>query len=424
MTGFTVIDFETTGFSPRQGDRVIELGVVYVSEYGEVEGEWTTLLNPDRGMGATHIHGISAADVVDAPRFADVAHHVVNAAAGRTLVAHNAQFDMRFLFHELDRAGYTLDWMPIALCSMKWSGRLIGAAKLSHACEAVGIATNNAHNALGDARATAALLKYLLRYGGGHAEFLDDVQRPRSFPWPIVDMTQPGPAVMHRSHEPKAPDAWLDKLLDAAFIPGADENEAAYMLVLERALLDHQISTTEGHQLVETARDAGLSVERAQELHYRYIDELATQAWADGELTSQEQDALRGVASALRISDSELAEIVGMRASEPVDPAGQHIGEEKTFLQVGDRVVFTGETTTRSRDDWVAVCARVGLSVGGVTKKTRVVIADDGDTMTGKAKKARDYGVPIVNETTFVRMFEALSAQVTSAPDPTVARLA
>jgi len=38
------------------------------------------------------------------------------------------------------------------------------------------------------------------------------------------------------------------------------------------------------------------------------------------------------------------------------------------------------------------------LTVGGLTRRTKLLIAADPDSLSGKAKKARDYGVPIVNE--------------------------
>ncbi|WP_292708318.1 BRCT domain-containing protein [Microbacterium sp. 67-17] len=34
----------------------------------------------------------------------------------------------------------------------------------------------------------------------------------------------------------------------------------------------------------------------------------------------------------------------------------------------------------------------------GVTKKVRLVVAADPDSLSGKARKARDYGIPIVGE--------------------------
>lgn len=64
MTGYTVLDLETTGLFPQKHDRILEIGVVSVSEDGDVLDEWSTLINPGRDVGPTSIHGITARDVL------------------------------------------------------------------------------------------------------------------------------------------------------------------------------------------------------------------------------------------------------------------------------------------------------------------------------------------------------------------------
>ncbi|WP_106506154.1 exonuclease domain-containing protein [Brachybacterium timonense] len=66
MRGYTVIDLETTGFSPKKHHRVIELGVVHVSPTGQIEDEWSTLVNPGRDISNSHVHEITASHVVAA----------------------------------------------------------------------------------------------------------------------------------------------------------------------------------------------------------------------------------------------------------------------------------------------------------------------------------------------------------------------
>src|SRR3982751_954670 len=102
VVSVAVIDVETTGLSPRT-DRVVEVGVVLLDERGEVEAEFETLVNPGRDVGPTRLHGIRAADVVAAPTFAEVAPYLRSVLTGRTLVAHNALFDLRFLAREFAR---------------------------------------------------------------------------------------------------------------------------------------------------------------------------------------------------------------------------------------------------------------------------------------------------------------------------------
>ena len=120
--GYTVIDTETTGLSPTTHHRIVELSVVYVSPRGDIQDRWSTLINPGRDVGPTHIHGITASDVLGAPTFSEIAPYVLRALSGRILVAHNAAFDARFLASELVDSGLPLDGLDVpTLCTMRWS---------------------------------------------------------------------------------------------------------------------------------------------------------------------------------------------------------------------------------------------------------------------------------------------------------------
>jgi DNA polymerase-3 subunit epsilon len=100
-----VIDVETTGLSTEDGDRIVELGLLKLDQSLQVEREFTSLVNPERQMGATRIHGIRDADVKSAPTFADIAGDVGEFCAGSVLVGHNAGFDVGFLISEFDHVG-------------------------------------------------------------------------------------------------------------------------------------------------------------------------------------------------------------------------------------------------------------------------------------------------------------------------------
>ena len=51
---------------------------------------------------------------------------------------------------------------------------------------------------------------------------------------------------------------------------------------------------------------------------------------------------------------------------------------------------------------------QAGLKCGGITKKTKVVVAADPDSQSGKAAKARSYGVPVITEAAFARLLGGL----------------
>ena len=99
---FAVIDVETTGLSPVD-ERIIELAIVRADEHGRPIDQWVTRFQPDRPVGATHVHGITDADVAHAPRFADLAVTIGTALQGMVVVGHNAEFDVSFLRAEFAR---------------------------------------------------------------------------------------------------------------------------------------------------------------------------------------------------------------------------------------------------------------------------------------------------------------------------------
>ncbi|MCF2530460.1 3'-5' exonuclease [Yinghuangia soli] len=168
---FAVVDLETTGFSPGRGDRIVEIGVVRIAGDGRVLREWTTLVDPGRGVGATQVHRITAADVAGAPRFADIAGELAALLAGAVVVAHNAAFEQRFLEAEFAAAGVDLPTLP-ALCTMrlaKATGLPVDDHKLGTCCAYFGLDFPDAHAALADARVTARLLPLLLRSAGAAA---------------------------------------------------------------------------------------------------------------------------------------------------------------------------------------------------------------------------------------------------------------
>ena len=159
VKGLPLVDLETTGLSPRL-DRVVEIAVVQLDRSVSPCGEFTTLINPGRDIGATHIHRITARDVVSAPRFEQVAPMLLDLLRGRVIVAHNVQFDLRFLHAEFARIGIGLPELP-AMCTMQLAPqylRGLPARSLAACCLAAGIPLDGAHAAAVDARAVAQLL--------------------------------------------------------------------------------------------------------------------------------------------------------------------------------------------------------------------------------------------------------------------------
>lgn len=98
-----VLDTETTGLSPSDGHRIIEIGCIELVNRRRTGREFHRFLNPERDIdaGAERVHGISRADLAGHPTFADVAEDLLTFIRGAELIIHNAEFDVGFLEHEL-----------------------------------------------------------------------------------------------------------------------------------------------------------------------------------------------------------------------------------------------------------------------------------------------------------------------------------
>jgi DNA polymerase-3 subunit epsilon len=180
-TPVAVLDFETTGLEAGY-DRVVEVSVVRIDPGCPPRLALDTLVNPDRPMAATFVHGITGEAVSDAPRFEDMAGDLLRAIAGCVLAAHNVYFDLKFLRYELGRLSLFEESPHV--CTM-YSRPLLGlrACSLDQACVTDDIGCTPAHSSRSDAMATAALW---VRYGArfrerGITTFRDLTRQGRSY---------------------------------------------------------------------------------------------------------------------------------------------------------------------------------------------------------------------------------------------------
>ena len=164
--GVVVLDFETTGLSPDNGDRAIEVGAVLVQD-NRVTDRFQSLMNPGvpvNGFIAQYT-GITNRMLSGAPPAAEVMRLFAGFLGSHHLVAHNASFDRRFLDAELRRI--SLSRRQEFACSMLVSRRLNPDAP-SHGLEALvrykQLDTSGAfHRALADAEMTAHLWMGMVR---------------------------------------------------------------------------------------------------------------------------------------------------------------------------------------------------------------------------------------------------------------------
>jgi DNA polymerase III subunit epsilon len=196
-----VLDTETTGLDPAEGDRIVEIGAVELVNHLPTGRTWHQYINPERGMprGAFEVHGIGH-DILDPPGppvpggvtlrdkpvFSRIAKAFLDFIGDAQLVIHNAAFDMKFLNAELERAG--LPGLPATRATdtlMIARARFPGSpASLDALCRRFGIdnSMREKHGALLDSEILAEV--YLELVGGRQPDLVlgttPDVRMPGS----------------------------------------------------------------------------------------------------------------------------------------------------------------------------------------------------------------------------------------------------
>jgi DNA polymerase-3 subunit epsilon len=399
---WAVVDVETTGLRPST-DRIIEIGVVRLDDRGREIGAWTTLIDPERDIGPTRIHGITTRDVRGAPKFKDVAPDLLSWLGDAVVVAHNANFDTTFLSSECRRVG--IAWGPVTgVCTMITVVKvgLCRSRALSDICRELGIALTRQHTALDDARATSQLLLRLL---------------PPKFTIPSGAPAWPYPrtpcAVRVRSDPPTRRDASrVASLAPTVGVPASTaELDAAaalsYLALLDQVLEDRRLTGDEVEALKSLASEWRVGPDAARALHEHYVHGLWELALRDGVVTAAERNDIEIVAELLDVPLELDVSVSSAGASTVI--VTSPVGAPTSDL-AGKSVCFTGESVCsiwgvpfdRAKQEELA--AGAGLVVkSGVSRKLDILVLADPDSMSGKARLARELGVRCMAEPVFWR---------------------
>lgn len=399
--GFAVIDFETTGLFP-SADRVIEVAVAHVSADGIVEGRWETLVNPERDLGRQDIHRVTATDVLSAPTFAQIAAPLAGLLEGRILVAHNASFDTRFLAAEMGRVGADFPVLSQYACTMNLAAKFLPGAErtLVGCCATLGIPLTDAHAAATDVEATAALLREYLRASKGR---LDHVTRGGQ----VVTWRQPAPTAANWYARPASETTITASTFLASLTATGREPTTEvcsdYVSLLDRSLVDRRFTMHEVGEILEYTREHNLGRDVCTELNRYYFDQLARHTWAIGTAAEAAEHDLHRVAALLGL-DPQTVEASMTNARGRRADTGAVVSETLFMLNPGDLVVLTGDMR-RERTEWEEILRERGFQTwSSVTKKVRLVAAADPDTQSGKARKARQYKIPVIGEASLERL--------------------
>lgn len=233
-----VLDTETTGFEPHEGDRIVEIGAVELMGHVPTGRTYHQYINPQRSMPAEafSVHGIGP-DLLeppqepkpgqetlrDKPLFKDIAQEFVDFIGDAKLVIHNAAFDMKFLNAELGWLNRTLLPMDQAIDTLAIARRKFpgSPASLDALCRrfAIDNSSRTLHGALLDSEILAEV--YLELIGGRQPDFaLSATTRTQSAHGQVEDwrpMPRPEPLAPRITQEESAAHAaFVEQLGDGA----------------------------------------------------------------------------------------------------------------------------------------------------------------------------------------------------------------
>ncbi|MEK5442088.1 ATP-dependent DNA helicase DinG [Fredinandcohnia sp. FSL W7-1320] len=158
---FVVVDLETTGNSPKKGDKIIQFAAVVIED-GEIIERFATFVNPKQDIPVfiEQFTGISNEVVANAPDFSIVAPEIISMFKDSYFVAHNVPFDYSFLQEELAQCGFT-KFQCLTIDTVELSRVMLPLAdsyKLGQLAESLSLTHENPHQADSDAEVTAEIL--------------------------------------------------------------------------------------------------------------------------------------------------------------------------------------------------------------------------------------------------------------------------
>jgi DNA polymerase-3 subunit epsilon len=286
---------------------------------------------------------------------------------------------------------------------------LSGGGKLFDCCERFGVDVGDVqHEALVDARFTAKLFTLSLP---GNEEELDELLSSKPIDWPTVTKTNAVLLTRQEAEFKKSePPPYLEKLLKRTHENASDlkftEAQINYIDMLDRALEDRIVDEAEAKALFETAIEWGLSGKQILDIHENYLIKIVTIAMEDGIISDFEMQDLLMVATLLGKKEVDVINIINKNKVSPMKKDNLPSKSIEDFK--GKKVCFTGELFCSidgvpiSRKKAQELSIEAGLEVlERVTKELEILVVADPNTLSGKAKKAKIYGVRILHENVF-----------------------
>ena len=170
LAEFVVFDVETTGLSPTDGDRIVEIAAVKVKGAVMVD-KFYSLINPQRSVPvqASMVNNITDDMLVAAPVSADILPQMIQFIGGACVAGHNVRFDLNFLCFELALIGRRLNDQTPAVDTLKMARDLLpylSNHKLAYLARSLGVVVDQTHRAMADVEITVAVFLRLMEMAG------------------------------------------------------------------------------------------------------------------------------------------------------------------------------------------------------------------------------------------------------------------
>lgn len=377
MKNIVALDIETTGIGSNH--RVVEVGVVVFDPIdNKILAEFETLVNPMRNVPAdsSAIHGLKADDLSLAPTFEDIAGSLSEILSMGTLVAHNADFDLRFLSAEFSRLGIEFQQDEF-ICTYRLSGQ-----SLQVACEQISYSFSH-HSALEDAKAALAIL--LASQGGGLSEGDGTATIELEQTFRTLTRSQLGLAPMDRRI------SGLSRLRLDFHQTGTEQT---YIGLLDTYLRDMNLNSLEELGLQDFAQQNGISAELEDQLKDQYLSEIEFAALRDGIITESEAAFFDQIALTLGFD----------RRLEPTKTPTSLPPQGSLICVTGTAIVDGQHFDKISMAAFLELHGYVFTDV--ISKKSGValLLQESDGSQSSKVAKAQSWGIPRMVIANFVKL--------------------
>lgn len=415
---YSLIDLETTGLY--KNDKIVEISVRKVDIQGNEVLHFETLINPERDVGPQSIHGISALDVTNAPKFRDIVGDLLETIDNSVLVGHNIDgFDLKFLNREFDNSNFPLNInKENTLDSLRFAKDLKYPLKLEKLYKSIVKGSKfkkiDFHKASEDTKALLNIFKT--------NEFRNWALRQKVRPVFFDNIPNANGDLVTRGEGIDKIDSFIEKIKYSENIVDLEFDELKlnqYFLALQSYIEDKEVSEDEIKKLQELVTEFNLTIAEAEEVHKHIIDSFVDIALLDAKITNDEMYKLQQISKLLDVG-AYLEESIsksknGTLKDKVLDKAISVLPlkrESSYYLEdlKNEIICFTGEINIvasgfiYNKDGLTSASKKQGLNISSTfNKKVTLLVAQDVFSQSNKVLKAKSYGIRILDSNDFAR---------------------